>query len=60
MGNLNPTLAVSSILIAQLLTAACIDAFGLMGSEKLTFGWNKYLGLALMTGGVLLFKQSPG
>lgn len=60
MGKLTPTLAVSTILIAQLLTAACIDAFGLMGSEKLTFGWNKYLGLVLMTGGVLLFKWKTG
>jgi transporter family-2 protein len=56
MKKLNPTLAVSSILIAQLLTAAIIDAFGLMGAEKMTFGWNKYCGLILMLGGVLLFK----
>ena len=56
MGKLSPTVAVSAILISQLLTAAVIDAFGLMGSEKLTFGWNKVCGLILMLGGVLLFK----
>lgn len=54
--SLGTTLAISIILISQLLIAAVIDAFGLMGSEKLAFGWSKYVGLALMTGGMLLFK----
>lgn len=54
--SLGTTLAISVILISQLFVAAVIDAFGLMGSEKLAFGWTKYLGLALMTGGMLLFK----
>ncbi len=53
---LGTTLAVSVILISQLLVAALIDAFGLMGSEKAVFGWNKYVGLALMTGGMLMFR----
>jgi len=44
------------ILILQLLVAALIDAFGLMGSERVAFGWSKYAGLVLMAGGVLLFK----
>lgn len=57
MKKLTPTMAVSSILIAQLLTAALIDAFGIMDSEKLTFGWNKYCGLILMIAGVILFKN---
>lgn len=56
MRGLGPTVAVSIILISQLAVAALIDAFGLMGSEKLEFGWNKYLGLGLMIGGVILFK----
>ena len=54
--NLNPTYAISIILIAQLLVAAIIDAFGLFESEKLVFGWQKYIGLALMISGVILFK----
>ena len=54
--NLGTTLAISIILISQLLVAALIDAFGLMGSEKIAFGWSKYIGLALMTGGMLVFK----
>ena len=54
--NLGTTAAISVILISQLLTAALIDAFGLMGSERLPFGWNKYVGLAVMCGGMVLFK----
>lgn len=56
MSRLTPATAVSAILITQLFTAAVIDAFGLMGTEKEAFGWNKYVGLALMVGGMLLFK----
>lgn len=55
--SLTPTLAISVILIAQLLVAAGIDAFGLLGTEKMPFGWTKFLGLSLMIGGVLLFKK---
>lgn len=58
IGKLSPTVAVSVILISQLAVAAIIDAFGLMGSERIAFSWNKYVGLALMTGGVLLFKMN--
>ena len=57
IGKLSPTVAISIILISQLAVAALIDAFGIMGSEKVAFGWNKYVGLALMIGGVLLFKR---
>lgn len=56
VGSLNPTIAISTILIAQLITAAIIDAFGFMDSEKIAFTWTKYVGIALMLGGVLLFK----
>jgi len=54
--NLSPVVAISTILVSQLLCAAIIDAFGLMGSEKIAFTWNKYLGLAAMIGGVILLK----
>ena len=56
IGKLSPTVAISIILISQLFVAALIDAFGLMGSEKVAFTWNKYIGMTLMIGGVLLFK----
>lgn len=54
--DLSPTVSISVILISQLLVAALIDAFGWMGSERVAFVWSKYAGLALMAGGVLLFK----
>lgn len=56
VSRLSPTVAISTILIAQLLTAAIIDAFGWMDSEKIAFDWTKYVGIALMLGGVMLFK----
>ena len=57
IGKLNTTLAVSTILIAQLLVAALIDAFGWFGAEKAAFGLTKYIGIALMIAGVLVFKK---
>jgi transporter family-2 protein len=53
---LGPTVAVSVILISQLLVAALIDACGWFGSERIAFSWQKYAGVALMAGGVLLFR----
>lgn len=54
--NLSPTVAISIILISQLLVAAIINAFGLFGAEKISFHFTKYIGLALMIGGVIVFK----
>ena len=43
--------------MGQVSAAAASDALGIMGTERLAFGWSKWAGLALMTGGVLLFKM---
>ncbi|CAM2870397.1 DMT family transporter [Hathewaya histolytica] len=56
MNNLGPTYAVTLILIAQLLAAALIEAFGIFGVEQLRFGINKYLGLVMMIIGIIIFK----
>lgn len=56
IGKLSPTVAISIILISQLIIAAIIDAFGIMGSEKTVFSWNKYIGIIFMIVGVLFFK----
>lgn len=56
IGSLSPTVAISTILLAQLTVAALIDATGFLGAEKLPFTWQKLLGVALMVGGVLLMK----
>lgn len=57
MGKLSPTVAVSIILISQLLTAAAIDYFGLFGTEKIGFDFKKIIGVLAMIGGVILFKM---
>ncbi len=53
---LSPTVAISTILLAQLTVAALIDAFGWLGSEKLPFGWQKCVGVGLMVAGVIMMK----
>lgn len=53
---LGPAKSVMFIVIAQLLVAYLIELFGLFGSEKVEFEWKKLLGLAIMIGGVILFK----
>ncbi len=53
---LSPTVAISTILIAQLLVAAMIDGFGWMGQEKISMNAKQWIGLALMLSGVVLFK----
>lgn len=54
--DLSPVVSISVILISQLTVAALIDAFGLFDTEKIAFGLTKYIGLALMLAGVIVFK----
>lgn len=56
MGMLNPLLAVSTILIAQLGVAALIDSLGWLGVTPVPFTWHKVVGLVLMCAGVVLMK----
>lgn len=56
MQKLGPTCAVSVILISQLLCAAVIDYFGLFNAEKMAFGANKFIGIAMLIAGVIIFK----
>ena len=56
MKNLGPTYAISIILIAQLLTAAILQAFGLFGVEKTRFSLNEILGVVVMIAGIIIFK----
>lgn len=56
MGRLGATYAVSTILVAQLLSAALIDAFGLFGSKKVCFDMTKIIGISLMIVGIIIFK----
>lgn len=56
MGMLNPLLAVSTILIAQLGVAALIDSLGWLGVTPAPLTWHKVVGLVLMCAGVVLMK----
>ena len=56
VGGLGATYAISIILVAQLLSAAIIDAFGILGSEKISFGFKEILGVAIMILGIIVFK----
>ncbi|MFU0824464.1 DMT family transporter [Clostridium sp.] len=56
MAKLGPTYAVSAILIAQLISAALIEAFGLFDSDKSNFGMFKIIGVAFMLLGIIIFE----
>ena len=56
IAGLSPTIAISTILLAQLTVAALIDAFGIMGAERLPFTWQRIVGVALMAAGVIFMK----
>lgn len=56
ISDLGATYAISTILVAQLLSAAIIDAFGMFDSKKIAFGTNEYIGVALMIAGIIVFK----
>lgn len=56
MAGLGPAQAVMIIVTAQLLAAYLIELFGLFGTEKVNFQWQKLIGIAVAIGGILLFK----
>lgn len=56
--NLSPAAAIATILISQLICAGLIDAFGVMDTPKVSFGWNKYLGIVIMITGIIIFKKA--
>lgn len=55
--DLDATVAISTILIAQLLVAAMIDGFGWLGQEKMSMTIKHFVALAMMLGGVVVFKS---
>ncbi|MBV7273276.1 DMT family transporter [Clostridium thailandense] len=54
--SLGPTCSISIILVAQLTTAALIDAFGLFDTTQVKFGVTKIIGVIIMIIGILIFK----
>lgn len=56
VSSMGPTLGIGIILIAQLLAAALIDAFGLFESKKINFSLHHFIGIAIMIIGIVIFK----
>ena len=56
ISSMGATLGIAIILVAQLLSAAIIDALGLFGTEKITFNLREILGVLIMLFGIILFK----
>ena len=54
--NMGTTYAIATILVAQLVAAAIINAFGLFNSEKIIFSTNEIIGVVVMISGILIFK----
>lgn len=52
--HVSTSLAISSIITAQLATALVVDHFGLFGSEKVGLSWLRAAGLILMVIGTRL------
>lgn len=50
------TVGIGMILIAQLLSAALINSFGLFGSDKIHFSFNNFIGISLMIIGIVIFQ----
>ncbi len=44
------------IVTSQLVVAYIIELFGMFGMEKVEFEWRKVIGLAIIIGGIFLFK----
>lgn len=54
--SLGPTCSIAIILVAQLTSAALIDAFGLFDTPQIRFGITKLIGVIVMIIGILIFR----
>lgn len=54
--SLGPTCSIGIILVAQLTSAAIIDAFGLFDTPQVKFGITKFIGVIVMIVGILIFR----
>ena len=56
IGSMGATSAIAIILIAQLVSAALIDAFGLFNTKQVSFGLKEIFGVLIMISGIIVFK----
>ena len=55
ISDLGPAYATMFILLSQLVVSYLIEVFGLFGTEKVSFEWIKFIGVALMISGIVVF-----
>ena len=53
---LGATYSVAILLVTQLIAATIIDSFGLFDSPVIRFDITKFLGIAIMIAGIVVFK----
>ena len=56
IGAMGATLGISIILVAQLASAGIVDAFGLFGTERISFQFKEFIGITIMIIGIIIFK----
>lgn len=57
MAGLGPAKAALLIVVSQIIVAYLIELFGLFGTEKAAFSWNKLLGAGIAIAGIVLFER---
>lgn len=57
---LGPAKSAMFIVTAQLIASYLIELFGLFGTEKVPFSWQKLCAAAMMAGGAIWFKSAGG
>ena len=56
INQLGPAKATMFIVSAQLIVSYIISLFGIFGTTKAGFAWTRLFGIAVMIGGIMLFK----
>ncbi|MCD8371439.1 MAG: DMT family transporter [Clostridiales bacterium] len=56
MDGLGPARATLLIVVTQIITAWCIEFFGLFGVEKVPFEWRKIIGACIAIAGIAVFQ----
>lgn len=56
ISELGPTYSIATILVAQLLAAAAIDAFGWFDTKQIPFRLTNIIGVVVMIIGIIIFK----
>ena len=57
---LGPAKSAMFIVTAQLIASYLIEVFGLFGTERVPFSWQKLFAAVMMAGGAIWFKSAGG